>query len=176
MLNSQFKGLARQALRLNMQYYGGLFDVTRDYLVALRKLADEGSAPDVPVNKPAPKAAAPAIPPLVLAAPAGKQASASFAVTNTTGQEVAADPEVSENLKKAGVIAEPAGRMVAAGQDAIFTLKAKPSGKMPVETDLHGTVSVPHFGDREIPVVLRRLPPDPAVSKPKRKSAARKNP
>ncbi|WP_458325031.1 hypothetical protein [Roseobacter sp. A03A-229] len=167
MSNSQMKDLFSQAMRLNMKYYSGLFDVTKDYLGALRTLAEQGLETDV--ARPVPPTAPPAVPaiqPLILAAPAGKEAVASFAVTNNTGQEVAADPEVSENLKAAGVVAEPAGRMVAHGEDVVFTLKGKPTSKMKLDQDIHGSVSVRPFGDREIPVVLRRLKA-PAKSKAK---------
>ncbi|WP_299402373.1 hypothetical protein [uncultured Roseobacter sp.] len=165
MSNTQLKDIIGQAMRLNMKYYSGLFDVTKDYLKALQGLAEQGIAQDTPA-KPSPQPAAPAIQPLILAAPAGKVATASFAVTNSTGQEVAADPELSENLKAAGVKAEPTGRMVGKGEDVVFTLKGKPTGKMKLDKDEHGTVSIRPFGDREIPVVLRRLPP---AAKPKAK-------
>lgn len=167
MSNSQMKDLFNQAMRLNMKYYSGLFDVTKDYLGALRDLAEQGLDKPPPAAA-APRPAAPAIQPLILAAPAGKEAAASFAVTNNTGQEVAADPEVSESLRAAGVIAEPAGRLVAHGEDVVFTLKGKPTSKMKLDEDVHGTVSVRPFGDREIPVVLRRLR---APAKPKAKKA-----
>ncbi|MCV3273968.1 hypothetical protein [Roseobacter sinensis] len=152
------KDILSQAVRLNMKYYSGLFDVTRDYLGALRDLAEQGLDKDARrPTAPQPQPAVPAIQPLILAAPAGKEAAASFAVTNNTGQEVAADPEVSESLKAAGVIAEPAGRMVAHGEEVVFTLKGKPTSKMKLDQDIHGSVSVRPFGDRDIPVVLRRL-------------------
>lgn len=157
MSNSQFKELFGQAMRLNMKYYGGLFDVTRDYLGALRDLAEKGAAADAP-PAPRPAPAAPVVQPLILAAQANKIASASFAVTNNTGKEVAADPAVSDALAAAGVKVEPAGRMVAHGEEAVFTLKGKPTGKMKLDQDIHGSVSVHPFGNREIPVVLRRLP------------------
>ena len=132
--------------------------MTRDYLGALRDLAEKGvdKAPSQTASAPS---AVPAVQPLILAARAGKEASASFAVTNSTGQEVAADPILSDNLITAGVKAEPAGRMVQHGEDVVFTLKGKPTGKMKLDQDIHGTVSIQPFGDREIPVVLRRLPP-----------------
>ena len=100
MSNSQMKDILGQAMRLNMKYYSGLFDVTKDYLGALRQLVDQGAATSAPKSA-AQKAppAAPAIQPLILAASAGKEATASFAVTNNTGQEMAADPEVSDSLK-----------------------------------------------------------------------------
>ncbi|WP_300062709.1 hypothetical protein [uncultured Roseobacter sp.] len=158
MSNSQMKDLFSQAMRLNMKYYSGLFDVTKDYLGALRDLAEQGAAKaSAPASGPRAQPAAPAIQPLILAAAAGKDATASFAVTNNTGQQVAADPEVSDSLKAAGVVAEPAGRMVAHGEDVVFTLKGRPTSKMKLDQDVHGTVSVRPFGDREIPVVLRRL-------------------
>ncbi|MFA3919972.1 hypothetical protein [Ruegeria hyattellae] len=166
MSNSQFKDLFGQAMRLNMKYYSGLFDVTRDYLGALRELAEKGveNSPP-PAQRPAP--AAPAVQPLILAAQANKVASASFAVTNKTGKEVAADPAVSDGLAAVGVKVEPAGRMVAHGEEAVFTLKGKPSGKMKLDQDIHGSVSIHPFGNREIPVVLRRLPA-PASAKAKK--------
>ncbi|NOD88207.1 MULTISPECIES: hypothetical protein [unclassified Ruegeria] len=161
------KDIFNQAMRLNIKYYSGLFDVTKDYLGALRDLAEQGLEKSPPATV-VPRPAAPAIQPLILAAPAGKLAEASFAVTNNTGKEMAADPEVSESLRTAGVIAEPAGRMVAHGENVVFTLKGKPTSKMKLDQDIHGSVSVRHFGDREIPVVLRRLK---APAKPKGKRA-----
>lgn len=167
MSNSKMKGIFSQAMRLNMKYYSGLFDVTKDYLGALRTLAEQGMETEAAQPAaPRPRPSVPAIQPLILAAPAGKEVAASFAVTNNTGQEVAADPEVSETLKAVGVIAEPAGRMVAHGEDVVFTLKGKPTSKMKFDEDIHGSVSVRPFGDREIPVVLRRLR---APAKPKAK-------
>lgn len=169
MSNSQMKETLKQAMRLNMKYYSGLFDVTRDYLAALRDLAEESARTGEKTSTASrAQATSPAIQPLILAAPAGKNAEARFSVTNNTGQEVAADPELSETLKAAGVKAEPAGRLVGHGENAVFTLTAKPTSKMRVEEDIHGTVSVRPFGDREIPVVLRRLP---AQSKRKAKKS-----
>lgn len=173
MSNSNLKEMVGQAMRLNMRYYGGLIDVTRDYLSALRTLAETGLDPKSQPPKPEAKPPVAVVPPLILAAPAGKSASASFSVTNNTGSEVTADPELAETLVSAGVTVEPSGMLVASGEDAVFTLKAKPTTKMPVEVDIHGSVSIPHFGDREIPVVLRRLPAPPKP-KPKRKPTARK--
>ncbi len=170
MSNSPMKEMFNQAMRLNIKYYSGLFEVTKDYLGALRDLAGQGLQVDTKAAAATPKSQAtvPAIQPLILAAPAGRVATAQFAVTNNTGEEVAADPELSESLQKAGIKAEPSGRMVAKGENVIFTLTGKPTGKMDFERDIIGSVSVRPFGDREIPVVLRRLPP---ASKQKAKTS-----
>ena len=179
-----FKGLVGDAVKLNMSYYGALLDVTTDYLKALKGLAEAAAANSArpvatrPAASPAPPrpATAPPVPPLVLAAEAGKAAEANFAVTNSTPEEVGADIEISKELSEAGVTAEPAGMMMAPGQQVVFKLVGRPGKMLDPARDVHGHVSVPRLGDRAIPVVLRRLPDPPkAAAKPvARKTAAKK--
>lgn len=165
--NERLKAMAGEAVRLNLAYYGALIDATRNYLGALKGIVGNDAAaperPDAPLRPPAP-----AIPPLVMSAAAGEAAEAAFAVSNGTGQEVTADPQLSDNLTAAGVTAEPSGRLMAPDEDAAFRLSARIDPGQ--SGDIHGTVSVPGLGDREIPVVVRRLPDNPAPAKPKRRA------
>ncbi len=173
------KSVAEQALRLNVQYYKMLFSVTREYLSALRELAEgglaggletkrAGSEREVPSTSPSRPPAA--MPPLVLAATAGSVAQARFAVTNNTGRETSACPEISQELRAVGVVAEPARMQVAPGETAVFQLRVTVGKGVDAESDVLGHVCLPLAGDREIPVVLRRLP-DVA---PKRKARRKK--
>lgn len=166
----QLKLLARQAVQLNLNYYGAILDLTKDYLQTLGKVAaaadlggktataaDLGGRPAVaarPAARPAP--ASPATPPLVLAARAGATAEAGVAVVNTLSRAVTAAVAVTPELAAAGVRAEPATLALAPGEEATFRLIATlaPGGA----GDLRGAVSVPGLASREVEVVLRRLP------------------
>lgn len=169
--NDRLKAMAGEAVRLNLAYYGALIDATRNYLGALKAIVETGAAPSRASATARARAPAPAIPPLVMAAAAGEAAEAAFAVSNGTGREVTADPRLSDGLMAAGVTADPSGRLMAAGEEAAFRLSARVASTQ--EADIHGTVSVPGLGDREIPVVLRRLSEAPAASKPGPKRGAR---
>jgi hypothetical protein len=154
--NERLKAMAGEAVRLNLAYYGALIDATRDYLGALKGIVGTGVTA---TPRRAAAARPPALPPLVLSAVAGEVAEAAFAVSNGTDREVTADPHLSDALTTAGVTAAPTGRVMAPREEAAFRLSARiDEGQT---SDIHGAVSVPGLGDREIPVVLRRLP-DPA--------------
>jgi hypothetical protein len=160
--NERIKSMAGEAVRLNLAYYVALIDATRNYLGALKGIVESGAAPQQEREAPA-RPAAPAIPPLLMSAVAGQVAEAAFAVSNGTGQEVTADPLLSDALTAAGVTAEPSGRLMAPGEDATFRLSAQVDANQ--NSDIHGTVSIPGLGDREIPVVLRRVPDAPDGAK-----------
>lgn len=181
----QLKLLARQAVQLNLNYYGAILDLTRDYLQTIGKVAaaadlggkpmsaaDLGGRPPTaagPAGGRAPAGsdagaagrAAPATPPLVLAARAGATAEAGVMVVNNLARGVTAAVTVTPDLAAAGVRAEPATLALAPGEEATFRLIATPS---PAQTaDIRGAVSVPGLASRDVQVVLRRLPePAPA--------------
>lgn len=165
----RLKGIAVEALRLNMRLYAAWLDASRDYLGALRDLAGRelAGAADAGTARPAAPAASarsaaaaatiPPVPPLVLAASAGGQASAAISVSNSTGQALAAEPVLSPQLAEAGLMIEPGRQNLAPGAAAVFTLRYTAAADSPAEGDIHGHVSIPHLGDRRIPVVLRCL-------------------
>lgn len=185
MSRENLRELVNDAFKLNIEYYGALIDVTRNYLKALRGLANDASrdqrSPVTPQQPPAEPAGRPAaiaapVPPLVLAVEPGKVAEAAFAVTNSTSKDVGADIEISAELRDAGVTAEPAGMMMAPGQQVVFKLVGRSGNRDASGSDIHGTVTVPGLGDKAIPVVLRHLPGRAATQAKPATAPARKAP
>ena len=148
----------KTAVDLSLRYYSGLWQLATDYVKALGSLAANGSAGDPAVRS---QAAAPPMPPLLLAGRAGEEAVASFIVENTLGEQVTARLEVKATGPAAALVAQPETVVLGPGEQCVVQARVRIDEAMPLGEDCHGALAVPELASRTVPFVIRRLA-DPA--------------
>jgi len=167
MADAQLGETLKSALDISLRYYGGLLQLSTGYLQSLGALLarqEHGPAAAGPAAGAAPAAAAsaarpaPPFPPLLLAAIAGREATASFAVENTLSRPVTARLEVRGAGPAARLVPHPELVALDPGEQCVVQARVTIDADMPLGQDLLGELAVPELASRTIPFVIRRLP------------------
>lgn len=162
----KFNLILRRALMTNLRYYGGLIELTANYLHGLASIFSDSGMPSSvsaqtahqPLNS---RVAAPA---LVLEAESGKQAQGVFSIENSLTRRVQAHVVASP-------IYDPGGKEISLKLHfEPKTISLEPGEKLLVQAIVHideqleldvryrGQITVPDLSESPVPVIVRRLP------------------
>jgi hypothetical protein len=153
----RLKDVLRDAALLNIRFYASVVDMSRDLLQSLKEaIEDGGRTPSGPARNVNP--AAPATPPLILAARAGELAEGAFVVMNNLQLPVTATIEVAGDIEHDKIRISPQSKMLAPGDQLAVHISIRIDETLEVGRDRHATIAIPGLASRSIPFIVRRLP------------------